>query len=48
VKSILISINKEGEYLDMKDSRGGASGIDVGDESRNGIIDSAALSAGLG
>ena len=47
MKSILISVDEEGEYLDMKDSRGGASGIDVGDEGRDGIIDSAALSASL-
>jgi len=48
VKSILVPINKEGEDLDMKDSRGSAAGVDVGDEGRDGIIDSAALSASLG
>jgi len=32
VESILISIDKEGEYLDMKDSRGRASSIDIRDE----------------
>lgn len=47
VESVLISIDKEGEYLDMEDSRGRASGIDIRNEGGDGIIDPATLGASL-
>jgi hypothetical protein len=47
VEPVLISVDKEGEYLDMKDSRGRASGVDIRDEGRDGINDPATLGTSL-
>jgi hypothetical protein len=32
VESVLILIDKKGEYLNMKNSRGRTSGVDIGDQ----------------